>query len=234
MTDMISKPIRKSKRANSNSATTTIMTRLRWGAFFLVLLFLVIQLIPRALGQRDASKRSSDVEIPLPKQQPAPLEPAVCSSWTATGSLNTGRTHHTATLLPNGMGAGCRGRHARRSRERGTVRDLHTNTNTYANSDSDSYSENYSYSEASPDFSASPNAAAVKRNTLTEEQSGRQGQHLALSLPLQRQLPARESFRSVSCWKAAHTTRARSSQWKRAFAPAHIRPDQVFALTTGR
>jgi hypothetical protein len=97
------------KRANSNSATTTIMTRLRWGAFFLVLLFLVIQLIPRALGQRDASKRSSDVEIPLPKQQPAPLEPAVCSSWTATGSLNTGRTYHTATLLPNGTGAGCKG-----------------------------------------------------------------------------------------------------------------------------
>jgi hypothetical protein len=91
------------KRANSNSATTTIMTRLRWGAFFLVLLFLIIQLIPRALGQRDASKRSSDVEIPLPKQQPALLEPAVCSSWTATGSLNTGRTHHTATLLLNGM-----------------------------------------------------------------------------------------------------------------------------------
>src|SRR5436190_14289320 len=71
-------------------------------ALLIVLAFLVIQLIPRALGQRDASKRSSDVEIPLPKQQSAPLEPAVCSSWTATSSLNTGRTYHT-TLLLNGM-----------------------------------------------------------------------------------------------------------------------------------
>jgi hypothetical protein len=218
------------KRANSNSATTTIMTRLRWGAFFLVLLFLVIQLIPRALGQRDASKRSSDVEIPLPKQQPAPLEPAVCSSWTATGSLNTGRTHHTATLLLNGMvlvaGGGTRVDLA--------SAELYETCTPNTNSDSDSYTESYSYSKASPDFSASPNAAAVKRNTLTEEQSGRQGQHLALSLPLQRQLPARESFRSVSDWKAAHTTRARSSQSKRALARARNRPGQVFVLATGR
>src|SRR5437870_8864235 len=87
----------------NKATTTTIMTRLRCGAFFLVLLFLVIQVIPRALGQRDASKTSSDVEIPLLKQQPAPLEPAVCSSWAATGSLNTPRYYHTATLLPNGM-----------------------------------------------------------------------------------------------------------------------------------
>src|SRR5438477_7164984 len=72
-------------------------------ALLIVLAFLVIQQIPRALGQRDASKRSSDVEIPLLKQQPAPLEPAVCSSWAATGSLNTPRYYHTATLLPNGM-----------------------------------------------------------------------------------------------------------------------------------
>src|SRR5438445_13070727 len=87
----------------NKQTTTTIITRLRWAAFFLVLLFLVIQVIPRAFGQRDAGKRSSDVEIPLLKQQPAPLEPAVCSSWAATGSLNTARWYHTATLLPNGM-----------------------------------------------------------------------------------------------------------------------------------
>src|SRR6266550_2109735 len=87
----------------NKQTTTTIMTHLRWGAFFLVLLFLGFQVIPRAIGQRDASKRSSDVEIPLLKQQPPPLEPAVCSSWAATGSLNTGRYFHTATLLPNGM-----------------------------------------------------------------------------------------------------------------------------------
>src|SRR5205809_5421389 len=86
----------------NKQTTTTIIARLRWGALFLVLLFLVIQVIPRAVGQRDASKRSSDVEIPLLKQQPAPLEPAVCSSWTPTGSLNTVRAYHTATLLPNG------------------------------------------------------------------------------------------------------------------------------------
>jgi len=49
----------------------------------IALAFLVIQPIPRALGQRDASKRSSDVEIPLlkqqeiAKQQPVPLEPGV-------------------------------------------------------------------------------------------------------------------------------------------------------------
>src|SRR5882724_7530702 len=87
----------------NKQTTTTIMTHLRWGAFFLVPLFLGFQVIPRAIGQRDASKRSSDVEIPLLKQQPPPLEPAVCSSWAATGSLNTGRYFHTATLLPNGM-----------------------------------------------------------------------------------------------------------------------------------
>src|SRR6266567_2580593 len=69
----------------------------------IALALVVIQVIPRALGQRDASKRSSDVEIPLLKQQPAPLEPAVCSSWTPTGSLNDARELHTVTLLPNGM-----------------------------------------------------------------------------------------------------------------------------------
>src|SRR5437762_2613104 len=92
--------------------TTTIVTRLRWDAFFLVLLFLVIQVIPRAFGQRDASKRSLDGEMPLLKEHEmlkqrsapsAPLEPAVCASWTPTGSLNTARDSHTATLLPNGM-----------------------------------------------------------------------------------------------------------------------------------
>src|SRR2546421_4900558 len=94
----------------NKQATTTIMTRLRWGAFFLVLLFLVIQVVPGALGQRDASKRSSDVEIPSLKQQPAPLEPgskSLChlnsGTWTPTGSLNTARLLHTATLLPNDM-----------------------------------------------------------------------------------------------------------------------------------
>src|SRR6266566_6362115 len=77
--------------------TSTLMTHLRWGAFFLVLLFLVIQVMPRALGQRgqqDISKRTSDIQ--------APSDPA-SGTWTATGSLNTGRYLHTASLLPNGM-----------------------------------------------------------------------------------------------------------------------------------
>src|SRR4051812_25033967 len=86
----------------NKQTTTTIMTRLRWGAFFLILLFLVIQVIPGAFGQRDASKKSSDVEIPLLKPQLVPLEPAVCSSWTPTGNLNTARYYQTASLLPNG------------------------------------------------------------------------------------------------------------------------------------
>src|SRR5438874_1228212 len=94
----------------NKQATTTIMTRLRWGAFFLVFLFLVIQVVPGALGQRDASKRSSDVEIPLLNQQPPPLESgskSLChldsGTWTPTGSLNTARYLHAASLLPNGM-----------------------------------------------------------------------------------------------------------------------------------
>src|SRR2546423_755583 len=103
----------------NKQATTTIMTRLRWGAFFLVLLFLVIQVVPGALGQRDASKRSSDVEIPSLKQQPAPLEPGSKSlshldsgTWTPTSSLNTARLLHTTTLPPNGMVLVARGRSA--------------------------------------------------------------------------------------------------------------------------
>jgi Galactose oxidase, central domain/Kelch motif len=100
----------KNKPQKITQTTTTIMTRLRWGAFLLVFLFLVIQVIPRALGQRDASKRSSDVEIPLLKQRPAALEPGSKSvphldggTWTVTGNLNTARVYHTATMLLNGM-----------------------------------------------------------------------------------------------------------------------------------
>src|SRR5438105_82411 len=95
---------------------STIKAHLLRSAFFLVLLFLVIPVIPRALGQRDTSKRSSDVEIPLLKQQPAPFEPGSESlshldsgTWTPTGSLNTARAEQTATLLPKRDGAGCRG-----------------------------------------------------------------------------------------------------------------------------
>ena len=61
--------------------SSTIMTRLCWGVFFLVLLFLGFQVIPRALGQRDASKRSAAAQMPqsatggLPGTR-APAKPA--------------------------------------------------------------------------------------------------------------------------------------------------------------
>jgi hypothetical protein len=38
--------------------SSTIMTRLGWGVFFLALVFLAFQVIPHALGQRDAGKQS--------------------------------------------------------------------------------------------------------------------------------------------------------------------------------
>ena len=44
--------------------SSTIMTRLCWGVFFLVLVFLGFQVIPRALGQRDVSKRSVAAQTP--------------------------------------------------------------------------------------------------------------------------------------------------------------------------
>src|SRR6266513_4945075 len=77
--------------------TITIITKLRWGAFFVVVLFLVIPVTPHALGQQgrgDISKKTFDVE--------APSHPDG-GSWTVTGSLNTARYEHTATLLSNGM-----------------------------------------------------------------------------------------------------------------------------------
>src|SRR6266480_4336113 len=76
--------------------TTTIITNLRWRALFVVLLFLVIQMMPRALGQRgqrDIGQRTSDV------QAPSHLDGG---TWTGTDSLNTARFLHTATLLANG------------------------------------------------------------------------------------------------------------------------------------
>ena len=74
---------------------TTITTNFRWDAFFVVVLSLGIQVTPHALGQRgerDLSKRISN----------APSH-TVGGNWTVTGSLNTARYLHTATLLPSGM-----------------------------------------------------------------------------------------------------------------------------------
>src|SRR5438132_7878851 len=76
--------------------TTTIITNLRWATLSVALLFLGMQVIPLALGQRQRvfSKGTSRAE------PPSNLEGG---TWTSTGSLNTARYLHTATLLPNGM-----------------------------------------------------------------------------------------------------------------------------------
>src|SRR5713101_7766505 len=74
--------------------TTTIITSLRWYGFFVALLFLVV--MPRGLGQRGqqaTSLRPSYIE---------PLSNLDNGIWTVTGSFNTARYLHTATLLPNG------------------------------------------------------------------------------------------------------------------------------------
>src|SRR3989440_1721119 len=76
---------------------TTITKSLRWGAFVFILLFLVIQVMPRAWGQRGqrvTSKSTSSVEAPSSLDG---------GSWSVTGSLNTARYLHTAALLSNGM-----------------------------------------------------------------------------------------------------------------------------------
>src|SRR2546430_4665806 len=76
--------------------TTTIITNLRWATLSVALLFLGMQVIPLALGQRQRvfSKGTSRAK------PPSNLEGG---TWTSTGSLNTGRFLHTATLLANGM-----------------------------------------------------------------------------------------------------------------------------------
>src|SRR5437773_2254611 len=73
----------------------TITTNFRWGAVLVVVLFLIIQVISPALGQRGQQAKSQ-----RPSRAPWNVDGA---TWTATGSLNTARYLHTATLLPNGM-----------------------------------------------------------------------------------------------------------------------------------
>ena len=75
--------------------TTTIITNFRWGTFAFILLFLGIQIIPHTLGQRGQQKISQRTSY-----APSRMDGG---AWTVTGSLNTGRFLHTATLLPNGM-----------------------------------------------------------------------------------------------------------------------------------
>jgi uncharacterized protein YbdZ (MbtH family) len=65
--------------------TASIMTRLGWGALFLVLLFLVVQVMPRALGQRELSDKSSDAQAPSVIQpsisSPLVVAPGVCTGY---------------------------------------------------------------------------------------------------------------------------------------------------------
>ena len=72
--------------------TSIVLRRYLGGsAFFLVLLFLFVQLMPGALGpreSRDMSKRTSSVEVPLLKQQESPLTPAAPAvACTLSGTL---------------------------------------------------------------------------------------------------------------------------------------------------
>src|SRR6266481_450576 len=75
-------------------------------ACYLILLVAVC-VIPFALGQRATTKQSA-VAGPLllgsgPLATLSTGDDPTSGTWTLTGSLNTARYHHTATLLPNGM-----------------------------------------------------------------------------------------------------------------------------------
>src|SRR5437899_10359824 len=75
-------------------------------ACYLILLVAVC-VIPFALGQRATTKQSA-VAAPLllgsgPLATLSTGDDPTSGTWTVTGSLNTARARHTATLLPNGM-----------------------------------------------------------------------------------------------------------------------------------
>src|SRR5436189_278401 len=83
-----------------------IKAHLLRGAFYLLLLVAVC-VIPFALGQRATTKQSAVADPLLLGSTPVATlsnsdEPA-SGTWSETGSLNTERYSHTATLLPNGM-----------------------------------------------------------------------------------------------------------------------------------
>ncbi len=85
------------------------MTRLGWGAFFLVLLFLAVQVMPPALGQRqsaDISKGSSDVEASVLKQQATPLTPAGLPISGTLGTAPPGGSTGTLATRINRPGTG--------------------------------------------------------------------------------------------------------------------------------
>ena len=77
--------------------STTIITTFRWSVLLVVMLFLGIQVLPCALGQKDQQAIGKRAPHIRPPSRPNG------GTWTFTGSLNTGRFLHSATLLPNGM-----------------------------------------------------------------------------------------------------------------------------------
>ena len=84
----------------------SVKAHLLRGAFYLILLVAVC-VIPFALGQRATTKQST-VAAPLllgsgPLATLSTGDDPASGTWTLTGSLNTARYLHTATLLPNGM-----------------------------------------------------------------------------------------------------------------------------------
>lgn len=78
-----------------NQRPTTIITTFRWSVLLAVVLFVGIQVLPSTLAQRGQQNVSH-------KTSYAPSH-ADGGTWTVTGSLNTARFLHTATLLPSGM-----------------------------------------------------------------------------------------------------------------------------------
>ena len=78
--------------------------RIFFEAPFILLLLVAVCVIPFALGQRTTTKQSA-VAVPLLLGS-APVSPLSGSdapfTFDNTGSLNTARYDHTATLLPNG------------------------------------------------------------------------------------------------------------------------------------
>ncbi len=72
-----------------------------------MILLVAVCVIPFALGQRATTKQSA-VAAPLllgsgPLATLSTGDDPASGTWTLTGSLNTARYLHTATLLPNGM-----------------------------------------------------------------------------------------------------------------------------------
>jgi hypothetical protein len=95
----------KGEHKMKKQPNSSVKAHLLRGAFYLLLLMAVC-VIPFALGQRATTKQSAFADpflfgLASVAALPNSDEPA-SGTWTPTGSLNTARYYHTATLLPNG------------------------------------------------------------------------------------------------------------------------------------